>query len=478
MTLKLPSRLIFSIFSIWVLISCQTKPVTVKPYEPELAVTFDSLLQNNILKIWYPLMIDSVDGGYFSNASFDWKLMDHQPKMLVTQARHIWTCSQAALFYNDSLYTTYARHGVNFLIGKMWDPEYGGFFNIRSKEGAFTEELFADKKMAYGNAFAIYGLASYFNLTHDSIALDYAKKTFLWLEKYSHDPGRGGFVDQMNRDGSWFSRKNINETGQPANFRKDYNSSIHLLEAFAELYKVWPDPLVKTRLEEMLLLVRDTFTNPTGYLNLKFNLEWELISNRDSTREVISSRSGMDHISFGHDVETAFLLLEASDALEIENDAKTLKVAKKLVDHALQNGFCEQCGGLYNSGYYFKGEKHLTIFDKNAEWWAQAEGLNAFLMMAKIFPDDKNYSEAFYKIWNYISTNLIDPVHGEWYLNGKNYNPDVVNAPKSTIWKANYHNGRALMNCIRMLNGQSELVQNFTKVSIQNVNKNNKDIKK
>ncbi len=467
MTKNLLSRVILSLFSILIYFSCPTKPTTDQPDEHEFAITFDSLLQNNILTIWYPLMIDSADGGYFSNATSDWKITGHQPKMLVTQARHIWTCSQAAHFYNDTLYTAWARHGIDFLIAKMWDPEYGGFFNIRSKEGTYTKEIFADKKMAYGNAFAIYGLASFFNLSHDSIALDYAKKTFFWLEKHSHDPAHGGYVDEMNRDGSWFSNENIKETSQPENFRKDYNSSIHLLEAFTELYKVWPDSLVKTRLEEMLLLVRDTFTNPTGYLNLNFNLKWELISNRDSTREAINKHSGIDHISFGHDVETAFLLLEASHALGIEKDTITLKVAKKLVDHALQNGFCEQCGGLFNSGYYFKEEENITIFNKNAEWWAQAEGLNAFLMMAKIFPDEKKYSEAFEKNWNYISTNLIDPVHGEWYLNGKNYNPDVVNAPKSTIWKANYHNGRALMNCIRMLKGQNEVVENFALLNEQ-----------
>src|SRR5512133_2883499 len=76
-----------------------------------LAGNFYRSLKEGILNTWYPLMIDSAFGGYFSNATYDWKLMRNQPKMLVTQSRHIWTCSQAAMFLNDSVYTRYAFHG-------------------------------------------------------------------------------------------------------------------------------------------------------------------------------------------------------------------------------------------------------------------------------------------------------------------------------------------------------------------------------
>ena len=427
---------------------------------------FDNSLKVGVLDVWYPRMIDSVNGGYFSNATFDWKIPEHQPKMLVTQSRLIWTSSEAALFYNDSTYTKFARHGFQFLTKHMWDNTHGGFFNIRSKTGKYTDEMYGNTKTAYGNAFAIYGLTSYYKLTKDTVALNYARKTFLWLDKYSHDNVHGGYVDGMTENGIWLSKIKTDSKESDNVSLKDYNSTIHLMEAFTELYKVWPDLLVKTRLQEVLTIVRDIFVNKKGYLNLYFTDDWKLVSNRDSSQEVIRSRSWMDHITFGHDVETAFLLLEASYALGEKNETTTLKIAKKLVDHALANGFNQTSGGFYDEGYYLPGSNSITILSKNAQWWVQAEGLNALLLMSKIFPKEKKYYQSYLKMWSYIDNYLIDKKHGDWYINGLNYNPEVIDAPKASVWKCNYHNGRALMNCIRMLKNENEVVDHFSKIKL------------
>jgi len=447
-------------------LSAQTQQSVSK--SDSMITVFDHSLKVGVLDVWYPRMIDSVNGGYFSNATFDWKIPEHQPKMLVTQSRLIWTSSEAALFYNDSTYTKFARHGFQFLTKHMWDNTHGGFFNIRSKTGTYTDEMYGNTKTAYGNAFAIYGLTSYYKLTKDTVALNYARKTFLWLDKHSHDNVQGGYVDAMSEDGIWLSKIKTDSREPVAGngSLKDYNSTIHLMEAFTELYKVWPDPLVKKRLQEVLTIVRDTFVNKKGYLNLYFTDDWKLVSNRDSSQEVIRSRSWIDHITFGHDVETAFLLLEASYALGEKNETTTLKIAKKLVDHALANGFNQTSGGFYDEGYYLPGSKSITILSKNAQWWVQAEGLNALLLMSKIFPGEKKYYQSYLKMWSYIDNYLIDKQHGDWYINGLNYNPEVIDAPKASVWKCNYHNGRALMNCIRMLKNENEVVDHFSKIKL------------
>jgi len=447
-------------------LSAQTRQSVSK--SDSMITVFEQSLRKGVLDVWYPRMIDSVNGGYFSNATFDWKIPEHQPKMLVTQSRLIWTSSEAALFYNAPTYTKYARHGFQFLTKHMWDNTHGGFFNIRSKTGTYTDEMYGNTKTAYGNAFAIYGLTSYYKLTKDTVALNYARKTFLWLDKHSHDNVYGGYVDAMSEDGIWLSKikTDSREPGAGNGSLKDYNSTIHLMEAFTELYKVWPDPLVKTRLQEVLSIVRDTFVNKKGYLNLYFTDDWKLVSNRDSSQEVIRSRSWMDHITFGHDVETAFLLLEASYALGEKNETTTLKIAKKLVDHALANGFNQTCGGFYDEGYYLPGSNSITILSKNAQWWVQAEGLNALLLMSKIFPEEKKYYQSYLKMWSYIDNYLIDKQHGDWYINGLNYNPEVIDAPKASVWKCNYHNGRALMNCIRMLKNENEVVDHFSRIKL------------
>lgn len=467
---SLSLRIIISVMSVTLFVlpnlSAQTQQSVSK--SDSMITVFDHSLKDGVLDVWYPRMIDSVNGGYFSNATFDWKIPEHQPKMLVTQSRLIWTSSEAALFYNDSTYTKFARHGFQFLTKHMWDNTHGGFFNIRSKTGTYTDEMYGNTKTAYGNAFAIYGLTSYYKLTKDTVALNYARNTFLWLDKHSHDNVYGGYVDAMSEDGIWLSKikTDSRELGASNGSLKDYNSTIHLMEAFTELYKVWPDSLVKTRLQEVLTIVRDTFVNKKGYLNLYFTDDWKLVSNRDSSQQVIRSRSWIDHITFGHDVETAFLLLEASYALGEKNDAATLKIAKKLVAHALANGFDQVSGGFYDEGYYLPGSNGITILSKNAQWWVQAEGLNALLLMSKIFPKEKKYYQSYLKMWSYIDNYLIDKQHGDWYINGLNYNPEVIDAPKASVWKCNYHNGRALMNCIRMLKNENEVVEHFSKIKL------------
>jgi mannose/cellobiose epimerase-like protein (N-acyl-D-glucosamine 2-epimerase family) len=125
-----------------------------------------------------------------------------------------------------------ARHGFNFLLNKMWDKQYGGFYNLVTKDGTPKSII----KEAYGNAFAIYGLSAYYECSLDEAALDLAKATFLWLEKNSHDSVYKGYYQHLNRDGSHVIRTAETESSAETGY-KDQNSSIHLLEAFTELYK-------------------------------------------------------------------------------------------------------------------------------------------------------------------------------------------------------------------------------------------------
>jgi mannobiose 2-epimerase len=225
-----------------------------------------------------------------------------------------------------------------------------------------------------------------------------------------------------------------------------------LLEAFTELYGVWKDPLLRERLQEMLFLIRDKLTTPQGYLTLFFTPDWKPVSFRDSTKDVILRHKSLDHVSFGHDVETAYLMLEASHVLGLKNDTQTLTVAKRMVDHALRNGWDSTLGGFYNEGYYFKGQPKISILFDSKNWWAQAEGLNTLLLMADRFPaDPMRYFERFKQLWAYCQTYLIDHVNGDWYEEGLDKEPQRKTALKGHIWKGTYHHFRALANCVKRL---------------------------
>lgn len=418
----------------------------------------DSILQQlkyeakeNLIDKYYPLNTDSLYGGFITTYTYDIKPYGDQDKMIVTQARHVWSTSKAAEFYHDTSFITLARHGFHFLRDKMWDKEYGGFYTLVTRQGEPKSEM----KEAYGNSFGIYALAAYYKASGDTNALSLAKKAFDWLEKHSHDPLYKGYFQHLERNGTPIKRPASTPSTSDLGY-KDQNSSIHLLEALTELYSVWPDPLLKTRLNEMLVLIRDKIITPKGYLQLFLTPDWKPVTFRDSTKEVILAHRNLDHVSFGHDVETAFLMMEASEALGIKDDRKTMAIGKKMVDHALKKGWDNNLGGFYDEGYYFKNTKDLSITRDSKNWWAQAEGLNTLLIFSDLYPKDKmNYLEYFKKEWDYIEKYLIDHQYGDWYEFGTDKVPEVKTRLKAHIWKATYHNFRSMSNCIRRLEKKS-----------------------
>lgn len=407
-------------------------------------------IKKELLDSWYPRSIDTLAGGFTTAYTYDFKPTGPQDKMIVTQARHVWTNSKAAQEYpNVDYYLKGAQHGFRFLRDFMWDKTYGGFYTVVDRQG--NPRKTDSVKTAYGNAFGIYALAAYYAASRDESALTLAKKAFAWLEKGSHDPKLKGYFQHLDRQGRPITRAANTPSTSDLGY-KDQNSSIHLLEALSELYSIWPDALVRTRLQEMLELVRDRITSPKGYLILFLHPDWKPVSFRDSNESTVLKHRSLDHVSFGHDVETAFLMFEASHVLGIKNDTQTLTVAKRMVDHALKNGWDEKLGGFYDEGYYFRNKPGMTIIKDTKNWWAQAESLNTLLLMADLYPNDSlQYFQKFKQLWDYANTYLIDHEYGDWYEGGLDKQPEKKTALKGHMWKATYHQYRSLSNCIHRL---------------------------
>lgn len=407
------------------------------------------------LDVWYPRVIDREHGGFLTEFTHDWGLTDDQHKMIVTQSRHLWSLSKLAeRFPEHPEYATFARQGFEFLRDRMWDAEYGGFFQLVSRDGtpvpaesagAGADPSHVDPfpKTLYGNAFAIYGLAAFYGYCRDPGVLELARRAFEWLETHAHDPVHGGYFQPLARDGT------PTRTGYP----KDYNSGIHILEALAELYLVLPDPLVRERLEEMFYIIRDTVTAEQGYMRLYFTADWTPLSLRDSSEAFIRENSARDHVSPGHDIETAFLLLEAAHALGIGEDSQTHRVARRMTDHSLEVGWDPDTGGLFDAAYYFRGDDHATILSRTKAWWAQAEALHTLAIMARLYPDEPRYFQKLSEQWQHIQQYLVDHEHGGWYPNSLDTHPASRTANKSQIWKGNYHTVRSLLGAVDQLQG-------------------------
>ena len=395
----------------------------------------ERLLRTNILEVWFPRILDNEHGGFLCDFDWQWKPAGRHNKAIVYQARQTWLASKAMQRYpQDERYAEAARHGFACLKDVMWDREQGGWYFRLDRQGKSIEPA-GRVKHAYGISFGIYACAAYYAAAKDAEGLRLAIKGFEWLDAKGHDAKYGGYWEYFDRGGRWIVDGNTprDSIGTRVGF-KSMNTHIHVLEALTELYGVWPDEKVRVRLEEVFRIVRDKVVAPPGAMHLYFNPDWTPVPDVDS---------------FGHDVETAYLLIEASHALNLtgEEEKRTAAVAKMLVDHALDFGWDAQNGGFFETGGTFG-----PVHDRRKVWWSQAEGLNAMLLMSRVYANDaRGYRALFEKQWAYVRTNLIDEANGEWYSNGLDGPEGNSKAGKASEWKAGYHTGRTMINLVEWL---------------------------
>jgi mannobiose 2-epimerase len=388
-----------------------------------------------VLRLWFPRCVDRVTGGFLEHFAVDWTHKPESGKFLVFQARMTWVAAEASAWAPElrEEFLGYTRHGVKFLNEAMRDKEHGGVHYRLGPDGKPDPGLSAEKH-AYGLSFAMYAAAAAYEKTKDAEALALAKDTFAWLEAHAHDARNGGYFESLTREGKpqlASAERRMDGIGTLVGF-KSMNSHIHLLEALTTLYRVWPDPGLRARLEEIFAIVRDKIAVEPGCLNLFFTPDWRPVPAHDS---------------FGHDIETAYLLVEAAEVLGKPEDAATWRVARSLVDHALDWGFDDDGGGFFE-----KGEAFAPAHDTSKVWWTQAEGLNALLLMHERFGKEiGRYFEAARKQWKFIRDFQIDGKHGEWFGSVTREGKPSGDQDKASPWKAAYHNGRALMNGSRIL---------------------------
>ena len=402
----------------------------------KLAGEVQHALYADDIDVWFPRSVDKEHGGFHTHFTRDWTWAPGDGKASVMQGRMTWLAAQVAM-RDPKLRAEFlpvVRQGVSYLQDVMWDKQYGGFYWGLDDDGRITR-TFSDGKHLYGISFCIYGLASAYQATGDPGALELAKKAFLWTDTHAHDAENGGYYEWLSRDGTPIDAKAGNgrlEMGPigPVGL-KSMNTHIHLLEALTALYRVWPDPVLRARVEEMLAVVRDRISVAPGTMNLYFTNAWRPVPGPDS---------------YGHDVETAYLMLEADALLHGKAGEATERMAKMLVDHALAYGWDAEHGGFFQEGSAW-GKPDSSL----KEWWVQAEGLNALLMMHERYgKHDPVYFQRFVEQWAFIRDHTIDSrYHGLYNLTKADGTP--VTGDKGSIWKGGYHDGRAFWNVTERL---------------------------
>jgi mannobiose 2-epimerase len=378
-------------------------------------------LINNILPFHIHHGIDNEHGGFYGLIANDGSIRKDAPKGLVHNTRLLWTYSHAYQLLGDPVYLETATRAYEYLSRYFLDPQYGGFHWMLDYLGNPMDT----RKMTYGQAFAIYSLAEYALATEDTSALSQAIELFSLLEDHFCDQNHGGYFDNGDRNWEIFTDDSVDQV--PA--AKTMNTHLHLLEAYTNLLRAWNDDHLRGRLRQMIeIMLNHVIDRNAGHFKLHFDAQWNSLA---------------DVISFGHDIEGSWLLVEATDVLgDVDIPSVVKPIALKMAQATLEKGV-DRDGGLFYEG----NSRGVTDFNK--EWWPQAEAMVGFLNAYQISRDPR-YLKATLKTWEFIQNNIIDHQYGEWF---RTIPQDGIplRVEKAGLWKSPYHNSRACMEVMQRI---------------------------
>jgi len=365
--------------------------------------------------------VDRVSGGFYGALTNDLQVHNEVERSSVLCARILWTYARAYRLYGDASYLDMAGHAYDYLRRVFWDATYGGVYWSVDAQGAPHN----DRKHTYAQAFSIYGLAEYHRATGDPEALELAQTLFRLIEAHSYDPIYGGNVECLSRE--WGSLADMRLSEKDLNSRKSMNTLLHLMEAYTSLLQVWEDATLRAKLRALIELFMDKIIDPsTRHFKLFFDDAWNSLSST---------------VSYGHDIEGSWLLVEAAEAL---GDPDLLQATRRIAVEMAEAVYVE---GRDADGSIFY-EAHLANPKRtDKHWWVQAEAVvgfyNAFQLSGRA-----EFADASRRVWQYIEDKFIDRTYGDWFkvLNraGEPY-PDQV---KVGPWECPYHHSRV---CFEML---------------------------
>lgn len=380
-------------------------------------------LTDNILPYWMKNMVDPVNGGFIGRIDFQEKKYPESDKGGILNARILWTFSAAYRVTKDTSYLAMAKLEKNYILDRFVDQKFGGTFRSVNSKGEPSDL----RKQTYSQSFFIYALSEYYRATGDQEALDQSKAIYMALEKYAVDPKSDGYFEVFDRE--WKRTSDLIIGEKSIKDEKTMNTHLHLMEAYANLYRVWPDPKVGERLKNLILLFTDKIIDPqTFHLRVFLTSDWK-------------SNSTIN--SYGHDIEASWLLVEAARILGDQTLIKKVeKMSLKIADAASEG--LQPDGSLISERDYSDGKTNTS-----RDWWPQAEAVVGLVNAWELSGDEK-YLDKAVKSWNYTNQHLVDHKAGEWF-NAVSASGTISKGDKAGFWKCPYHNGRMCMEIMERI---------------------------
>jgi mannobiose 2-epimerase len=378
----------------------------------------------SILEYWMLSTPDERWGGFIGRIDGHDKPHVEAPKGLVLNARILWAFSAAWRATGQWIYKPVATRAYEYLMAFFLDKEFGGaFWSVTN-----TGEPLNTRKQIYGQAFALYGFSEYYRAIGDRCVLDQAIGCYRLIEEYGFDHRYGGYFEAFDR--SWASLEDLRLSEKDANEKKTANTHLHVLEAYTNLYLVWPDRGLRERIRQLLdIFLMQIANKDTGHLGLFFTESWE-------PRSTI--------VSYGHDIEAGWLLHEA--ALVIGDG----QMAQRLAQQVLQLAAVVETGLDVDGGLWYEQEEGRLVREKH--WWPQAEAMVGYLRAWRISGDVRWWQRSA-GVWEFVKQYIRDPHGREWYWGVNADHTPMDGEDKAGFWKCPYHNSRACLEIMRTLEG-------------------------
>jgi mannobiose 2-epimerase len=370
-----------------------------------------------ILNYWMKYSYSPKLEGFYGAVDAENKPKLNENKGIVLNGRILWTFSRAYIEDKNPEYLKLMIRAFDYIKKYFWDKTNGGVYWSVKANGQPVET----RKLMYGHSFAVYGLSEYYRATGLKPALLLAQDVFQAIIKHSYDAKNGGYIEAYAQN--WAE---INDyILAKGNARKSMNTHLHLMECFANLYRVDKSEPVRFHLKHCIEIVMDKIIGKENTRQTLFFTEnWEPLSKAKS---------------YGHDIESSWLIQES---VEILGDEELLKIAKAKCIELAQSA----CEGLQaDNGMIYEFDPETGHSNSNRDWWVMAEAMvgfyNAYQNTGKVHFLEKSENS-----WEFIKKYLIDHEKGEWFT-GVTAEHKVTGTDKINMWKCPYHNARA---CLEM----------------------------
>ncbi len=398
---------------------------------PLSAVVLEQEFRAELIAIadwWVAHTLDQQQGGFYGEVGADNQPLPSASKGIILNARILWFFSETAQQVSTPVYRECATRAYDYLVAHFFDETYGGVYWELNAVG----EPINTKKQVYAQAFTIYALCAYFQLTGDSQALVRAQECFNLLEQHAIDHVNQGYLEAFTRD--WGVIEDLRLSEKDLNYPKSQNTHLHILEAYTTLYQAHPSTGIRAALAyNIALFDKYIIDKSTHHLRMFMDLQWKDFS---------------PGYTYGHDIEASWLIARALESLGDETITRALTPTLiRIVDVTLNEGVGER--GQVLDSYDFASAQTNT----DTVWWVQAEALVGFLYAYSVSGEQKYFAAA-QAVWEFIKNYQIDHDSGEWLWLSRLHIPAESPHYKVGFWKCPYHNGRAMMEAIHYLQGR------------------------